>query len=407
TGGGSEAGVVAERAAIAAAEKAAAKSAAQNAAVHTGESAAEQAAAQAAKNTAVESGEQAGRSAASSAAVPHTTPSTGPGGLPEGWTLQPAEARPGTGVHEPGTGVHEPPTVGETPHGQAPATEPAVVHAPEEAPSPHTPDGDPAAPGEEHPAESAAHSDTPGPDAEGGSGHADAADGGPGTADHEQGPPPAAAGPGADQAIRLDPHAALREMRDLEDMRAAQSEISQNARTFRDDYDIVEFGRTWNDDIAKLPESQREALQAYTYGSDQEINGALRGQHPATPECAAKVRELDRALAAHPVPEDVVVSRGTDLGHFRMSPEEMEGRTFTEQGYMSTSPGTDPPAAFRAKEAILHLRVPSGTPGAWVEEAGQMGSAERELLLGRGQRWRADRVIRTADGKIHIYGEVL
>ncbi len=190
-------------------------------------------------------------------------------------------------------------------------------------------------------------------------------------------------------------------------MEAAQADISKGARTFRDDYDVMDFGRTWNEHVSRLPEAQKEALKGYTYGTDQELNGALRGLQPKTDDVVSRVRELDQALAAHPVPEDVMVSRGIDLGHFDMTPRQMEGRTFTEKGYMSTSPGDELPAAYRGKEAIMHLRVPAGTPGAWVESAGELGASERELLLAHGRKWRADKVITTEDGKVHIYGEVL
>jgi hypothetical protein len=205
----------------------------------------------------------------------------------------------------------------------------------------------------------------------------------------------------------MDVNRALEEMQKAEQMKAAQAEISQGARTFQDDQAILDYGRTtWNHDIGNLPQAQKDAISNYTHGHDQDINGALRGLKPSTPEVAQMVRELDRALAAHPVPEDVVVSRGIDLDYIDGAAKDMKGQTFTEQGFMSTTPGEKPPAAFASKEAILHLKVPAGTPGAWVEAAGEHGASEMELLLGQGRQWRADEVI-IVDGKVHVYGSVL
>lgn len=115
---------------------------------------------------------------------------------------------------------------------------------------------------------------------------------------------------------------------------------------------------------------------------------------------------IDKALEAQRVPEDIVISRGTDLGHLNLgNPKDMVGQVFTEQGYMSTSLG-DLPAMWQGKEAVMHLTVPAGTPGLWVENVGAMGSAERELLLGRGLQWKADKVV-VIGNKVHVFGAVL
>lgn len=87
-----------------------------------------------------------------------------------------------------------------------------------------------------------------------------------------------------------------------------------------------------------------------------------------------------------------------------MSPPQMAGKVFTEDGFTSASLGESP---FSYKEAMLHLKVPEGTPGLWVEKVGEYGDGERELLLGRGVKWRVDRVVVQNNGKYDIYGEVL
>ncbi|MEU9131895.1 ADP-ribosyltransferase [Kitasatospora sp. NPDC048540] len=58
------------------------------------------------------------------------------------------------------------------------------------------------------------------------------------------------------------------------------------------------------------------------------------------------------------------------------------------------------------KDAVLHLRVPQGTPAMWVEKVSAYGAGEREILLGRGLQWKATRVVREG-GQWHVYGEVL
>lgn len=49
----------------------------------------------------------------------------------------------------------------------------------------------------------------------------------------------------------------------------------------------------------------------------------------------------------------------------------------TEDGFVSTCPGDGLPSSLRGEEAV------------------------------RGLNWRADKVIRDAEGKIHIYGEIV
>ncbi len=205
----------------------------------------------------------------------------------------------------------------------------------------------------------------------------------------------------------------MEENRLAQEMADAHRSVSQDALTFRDGNQIDEaaiqkFGDGWREDVRNLPAEQQHAIEQYTYGATEDINGSLRGLVPETPETAELIRGLDEAVAAHPVPEDIMISRGTDLGHLRFDkPEDLQGQVFTENGFMSTSPGDQLPAAFQGKEAIMHLRVPAGTKALWVEEAGAFKASEQELLLARGQKWRADKVVVDAKGKIHIYGEIV
>lgn len=137
-----------------------------------------------------------------------------------------------------------------------------------------------------------------------------------------------------------------------------------------------------------------------------DINNQLRGLADPTSAVTEHVQEIDRALAGHPVPEDVIVTRGTGLSHVGVSPMEMIGERFEDKAYTSTSLG-GPAAAFAGKEAILHLRVPAGTPALYLEKVSAYGGGERELLLGRGVEYTVTDVVRDDNGQWQIYGEVL
>lgn len=59
----------------------------------------------------------------------------------------------------------------------------------------------------------------------------------------------------------------------------------------------------------------------------------------------------------------------------------MLGNTYDE-GFTSSSLGE---AAFGDKEAVLHLRVPAGTPARYMDDVAYYPT-ERELLLERGTK---------------------
>ncbi|WP_420706230.1 ADP-ribosyltransferase [Streptomyces sp. 351MFTsu5.1] len=54
---------------------------------------------------------------------------------------------------------------------------------------------------------------------------------------------------------------------------------------------------------------------------------------------------------------------------------------------------------------MLHLRAPEGTPGLWVEKLSHADVGERELLLGRGNKYTITKAVES-DGHWHIYGEI-
>jgi ADP-ribosyltransferase exoenzyme len=105
------------------------------------------------------------------------------------------------------------------------------------------------------------------------------------------------------------------------------------------------------------------------------------------------VAEIDKAMTGHPVPEDIVVTRGTDLGYLGpISPRNLEGTIMHQRAYTSTSLG-GPANSFQTMDAVMHIKVPKGTPALWMEKASFFDASERELLLGRGLDIRVDRVL--------------
>jgi tetratricopeptide (TPR) repeat protein len=205
----------------------------------------------------------------------------------------------------------------------------------------------------------------------------------------------------------------------------ALAEISQGAVSFPEDSAAIQYGRDhWNAHADALPASEKDALYGYTreFGSPdvptyKEINGYLRKGEGGTPQVLQAINEIDNALKRCPISEDVVVTRGTDLDHLDLGhPTELttDGMVVTEQSFTSTSLG-EPADSFAGKQAVLHLVAPAGTPAMWVENISAFAVEERELLLGRGVQWQAQRVMwlptKLKSGQIiwqwHIYGKIL
>lgn len=197
-------------------------------------------------------------------------------------------------------------------------------------------------------------------------------------------------------------------------MQAGEREISQGAVTFGNDAEAASFGAsTWNQTVQNLPYEVREALRDYSMEPGMgnlgptylEINRYLRGQSPASPAVQAAISKIDQAVAARPVPEDIVVTRTLPFSLKDMSAPPSAGARVPDAGYMSTSIG--PPApGFGNKAFIFHLRVPKGTPGIYIDKIS--GKGERELLLGRGLRYEVVRVVPMPGGRQwQIYAKIL
>ncbi|MCX4700739.1 ADP-ribosyltransferase [Streptomyces sp. NBC_01373] len=166
------------------------------------------------------------------------------------------------------------------------------------------------------------------------------------------------------------------------------------------------YGDTyWNDFLDQLDPAGREALHKYSDFYYTQINDPLRAGTDLHPRMAEVVNNMDRVMGARPVPEDIMVVRGTAIDHLNLrSPLQMQGKIYDDPGYTSTSLGKDP--AFEHKPVHMHLRVPKDTPALWIDHI-SANKGERELLLARGTEYKVTRVFEDAAGKWHVYGEVL
>ncbi len=193
----------------------------------------------------------------------------------------------------------------------------------------------------------------------------------------------------------------------------AMGEVAAGARTFPDNDAAIAYGREhWADVQSTLSQGQQDATFDYTRElpgdsgiTYREINAALRSGPPYPAEVQAHIDLIDAGMNRFALSEDLVITRGTGVGHWSVTPEEAAGTTFDEASYLSTSLG-GVAGAFDGKGAILHIAVPQGTPAMWVESVSDFGVGERELLLGRGLQWEATRSV-MLDGQWHVFGRVV
>ncbi|MFD9356202.1 ADP-ribosyltransferase, partial [Streptomyces sp. NPDC060031] len=336
---------------------------------------------------------------------------TGPGShVPAGpGSHLPGEHLPSGAGHDlPGTAPHTP----DGPYGPGHADD-AVSHADDAA---HA--GDDAA----H-ADHGGHVDPPTPHGGAGDPLHGADDAGTGAGHHGTDRP----GTGdAGEPFKYTPHVSVDDWAGLTNAQRHQvalAELTDNTVPFARDTDAISYGQAyWNHYADDMPPARQKAVWDYTdepnyshpaphadgWATYNEMNGYLRGDSAKWSSYVQhNIDEVDSALAGHPVPEDVMVVRGTGISHLKLDdPLDMLGKEYGDPAYMSTSLGNHPVSAFAGKEAILHLRVPKGTPALWVENVGKFGQGERELLLGRGTTYRVTRVF-MENGQVQVYGEVL
>ncbi|MFD5131834.1 ADP-ribosyltransferase, partial [Streptomyces olindensis] len=188
---------------------------------------------------------------------------------------------------------------------------------------------------------------------------------------------------------------------------AAELERGTNPHPSTSNQAGKEYGDAhWNDFLDNLDPKAKGALERYSSFYYKNINDQLRAvDTPLEPRVQDLVDNMDRVMGSRPVPENLMVVRGTDVSYLNLrSPMEMQGNVYDDLGFMSTSLGKDP--AFEYKPVHLHLRVPEGTPALWIDHI-SVNKGERELLLARGVEYKVTRVFQDEAGKWQVYGEVL
>jgi hypothetical protein len=156
-------------------------------------------------------------------------------------------------------------------------------------------------------------------------------------------------------------------------------------------------GVAWaNKNLSLASGEKRAAIKKYSGSSYGQWNAALRanasGDSLPGGEWASWTSKADKGMA--PIPEDVVVRRGTGWNEFVIGgdrkgmippppPSELIGSIQTQHGYTSTSVGSS--SAFGG-QVNMRIRVPQGHPAAWVDPYSSH-QGERELLLSRSTNY--------------------
>ncbi|WP_406138872.1 ADP-ribosyltransferase [Streptomyces sp. NBC_01089] len=184
-----------------------------------------------------------------------------------------------------------------------------------------------------------------------------------------------------------------------------------DSKVFKDPKDAIKYGRkVWGGALDQMSGREEEALRDYTnepkkdfqlgYPTYRETNKYLRGQFVENAgkhgidDVKAHVRRLGRALETQPIPHNVIATRGCNFlpDGMAKSPWRMEGRKYTELGFLSTSLGPRPVAPYDQEPFIFRYRIPEGTPAMWMEFISHFGAGEMELLLKNDSRYRVDKV---------------
>lgn len=165
---------------------------------------------------------------------------------------------------------------------------------------------------------------------------------------------------------------------------------------FEDNRSADRWGRdNWAEANKGLSSESRDALGNYSGRGYDRTNRYLRGHLPNTISDSNQIRErvdeMDKALAANPLPEDVEALRAVNRDAFGgLDLDDLEGKTFQDSGFMSTALKTKPPRDFASKDVVMRLKVPKGTPAYYMPTITKEARlrSEQELLLGRNRKFR-------------------
>lgn len=149
----------------------------------------------------------------------------------------------------------------------------------------------------------------------------------------------------------------------------------------------VEGGTKTIHNISELSNEQIEALIKYTGDDYANINNSLRGVETLTLENQTTVEVLKSALDNSALPHDMTLYRGTSteaLGALQdLSVDELVGKTFTEQGFMSTSTSNVVAEGFSGNMQMT-IEASKGAQALDISSISQY-TTEAEVLFNTGQ----------------------
>lgn len=174
---------------------------------------------------------------------------------------------------------------------------------------------------------------------------------------------------------------------------------------------------TWGENAFKdwrdgLSPEERNVLRGYGQEDYVNINASLRG-NGSSEDVSGKIDALDAALGRAEVPDDVTVYRRFSDPQITSLHESgnLIGARIQDKGFTSTTADKDILSDLdlehlQGGEVTAHIRVPAGTPGAYL---GSLSSAseEQELLLSRGRTFVVRQAIEDFDGGLTITLDVV
>ncbi|WP_040692389.1 ADP-ribosyltransferase, partial [Nocardiopsis lucentensis] len=118
------------------------------------------------------------------------------------------------------------------------------------------------------------------------------------------------------------------------------------------------------------------------------------GRFPSVGDILDRVRLIDEAIGRNPLPEPLLAHRGLHTVDFMTGydPNDLNalvGTVQTDSAFLSTSLGVRGRAPDSGHTPFqLHLTLPDGTHGLWLNGYTESSADDRELLLPRGTRYR-------------------
>ena len=151
--------------------------------------------------------------------------------------------------------------------------------------------------------------------------------------------------------------------------------------------EVVKRGTKTFRNVSELSNEQIEALIKYTGDDYVNINNSLRGLDTLSPENQTTVEAMKSALDNSALPQDMTLYRGTStevLGSLQnLSVDELIGKTFTEQGFMSTSTSNVIAESFSGNMKMT-IEASKGAQALDISSISQY-TTEAEVLFNAGQ----------------------